>query len=32
MIAAKKTPGSEKLLDDIIRDHKSKFINTGFIF
>jgi aldehyde dehydrogenase (NAD+) len=32
MIAAKKTPSSEKLLDDIIREHKSKFINTGFIF
>ncbi|MES2752722.1 MAG: NADP-dependent glyceraldehyde-3-phosphate dehydrogenase [Pseudomonadota bacterium] len=32
MIAAKQTEASRKLLDDIVRDHKSNFINTGFIF
>ncbi len=32
MIAAKQTEGSKRLLDEIVRDHKSNFINTGFIF
>jgi glyceraldehyde-3-phosphate dehydrogenase (NADP+) len=32
MIAAKQTDDSKRLLDDIVRDHKSNFINTGFIF
>lgn len=32
MIAAKQTEASKQLLDDIVRDHKSNFINTGFIF
>lgn len=32
MIAAKQTENSKRLLDDIVRDHKSNFINTGFIF
>lgn len=31
MIAAKQTDDSKRLLDDIVRDHKSNFINTGFI-
>ncbi|HEX7882924.1 MAG TPA: NADP-dependent glyceraldehyde-3-phosphate dehydrogenase [Afipia sp.] len=31
MIAAKQTEDSKRLLDDIVRDHKSNFINTGFI-
>jgi aldehyde dehydrogenase (NAD+) len=32
MIAAKQTESTKKLLDEIIRNHKSKFINTDFIF
>lgn len=32
MIAAKQTDESKKLLDDIILNHKSKFINTRFVF
>jgi aldehyde dehydrogenase (NAD+) len=32
MIAAKQTDASKKLLDDIVQNHESKFINTGFIF
>jgi glyceraldehyde-3-phosphate dehydrogenase (NADP+) len=32
MIAAKQTEASKKLLDEIVRDHTSNFINTGFIF
>jgi glyceraldehyde-3-phosphate dehydrogenase (NADP+) len=32
MIAAKQTDSSKRLLDDIVRDHTSNFINTGFIF
>ena len=31
MVAAKGTPASKQLLDTIVRDHNSKFINTGFI-
>lgn len=31
MIAAKQTDDSKRLLDSIVRDHKSNFINTGFI-
>jgi aldehyde dehydrogenase (NAD+) len=31
MIAAKQTDASKKLLDDIVQNHKSKFINTRFI-
>lgn len=31
MIAAKQTDDSKRLLDDIVQNHKSKFINTGFI-
>lgn len=31
MIAAKQTEASKRLLDDIVRDHTSNFINTGFI-
>ncbi|MFT6670058.1 MAG: aldehyde dehydrogenase (NAD+) [Afipia broomeae] len=31
MIAAKQTDDSKRLLDDIVREHKSNFINTGFI-
>jgi glyceraldehyde-3-phosphate dehydrogenase (NADP+) len=31
MIAAKQTDASKKLLDDIVQNHKSKFINTHFI-
>ena len=31
MIAAKQTDDSKRLLDEIVRDHKSNFINTGFI-
>src|SRR6266550_6810332 len=32
MVAAKKTPTNEDLLDAIVVEHKSKFINTRFIF
>jgi glyceraldehyde-3-phosphate dehydrogenase (NADP+) len=32
MVAAKQTENSKKLLDDIILNHKSKFINTRFVF
>ncbi|OXJ13454.1 NADP-dependent glyceraldehyde-3-phosphate dehydrogenase [Burkholderia sp. AU6039] len=32
MVAAKQTEGSKQLLDSIVSDHHSKFINTGFIF
>ncbi|MDR3466521.1 MAG: NADP-dependent glyceraldehyde-3-phosphate dehydrogenase [Xanthobacteraceae bacterium] len=32
MIAAKQTNASKKLLDDIVQQHESKFIHTGFIF
>jgi glyceraldehyde-3-phosphate dehydrogenase (NADP+) len=32
MVATRKTDAGTSLLDTIIRDHKSKFINTGFIF
>jgi len=32
MIAAKQTDSSKKLLDNIINDHTSNFIHTGFIF
>jgi glyceraldehyde-3-phosphate dehydrogenase (NADP+) len=32
MIATKQTPASEQLLDAIVQNHKSKFINTRFIF
>ncbi|MEO6972321.1 MAG: NADP-dependent glyceraldehyde-3-phosphate dehydrogenase [Rhodoferax sp.] len=31
MVAAKQTQASKRLLDDIVRDHRSNFINTGFI-
>lgn len=31
MIAAKQTDDSKRLLDSIVREHKSNFINTGFI-
>lgn len=31
MVAAKQTDDSKRLLDEIVRDHKSNFINTGFI-
>lgn len=31
MIAAKQTDDSKRLLDEIVRDHTSNFINTGFI-
>lgn len=31
MIAAKQTEDSKRLLDTIVRDHTSNFINTGFI-
>ena len=31
MVAAKQTEASKALLGAIVRDHKSKFINTGFI-
>ena len=31
MVAAKQTPASKQLLDTIVREHDSKFINTGFI-
>jgi acyl-CoA reductase-like NAD-dependent aldehyde dehydrogenase len=31
MIAAKQTDTSKKLLDAIVQNHQSKFINTGFI-
>ena len=31
MVAARQTPASKRLLDDIVRDHRSNFINTGFI-
>jgi hypothetical protein len=32
MVAAKQTDESKKLLDDIVTHHKSKFINTRFLF
>jgi acyl-CoA reductase-like NAD-dependent aldehyde dehydrogenase len=32
MIAAKQTEPSKQLLNDIVRNHTSKFINTDFIF
>jgi glyceraldehyde-3-phosphate dehydrogenase (NADP+) len=32
MVAAKQTPASEQLLDAIAQEHKSKFVNTRFIF
>ena len=32
MIAAKQTEDSKRLLDAIVNEHKSNFINTGFIF
>jgi acyl-CoA reductase-like NAD-dependent aldehyde dehydrogenase len=32
MVAAKQTPANEDLLDAIVVEHKSKFINTRFIF
>jgi aldehyde dehydrogenase (NAD+) len=32
VVATKQSEASTKLLGNIIRDHKSKFINTGFIF
>ena len=32
MIAAKQTDDSKRLLDDIVREHKSNFINTGCIW
>jgi glyceraldehyde-3-phosphate dehydrogenase (NADP+) len=31
MVAAKQSDASRKLLDTIVREHQSKFINTGFI-
>ncbi|CAG4889026.1 NADP-dependent glyceraldehyde-3-phosphate dehydrogenase [Paraburkholderia saeva] len=32
MVAAKQTEDSKALLDAIVNDHQSKFVNTGFIF
>ncbi len=32
MIAAKQTDASKNLLSDIIHEHRSNFINTGYIF
>lgn len=32
MIAAKQTDDSKRLLDSIVTEHKSNFINTGFVF
>ena len=32
MVAAKQTENSKRLLDEIVRDHRSNFISTGFIF
>jgi aldehyde dehydrogenase (NAD+) len=32
VVATKQNEASTRLLDTIVRDHKSKFINTGFIF
>ena len=32
MVATKQTPASEQLLDTIAQQHKSKFINTRYIF
>jgi hypothetical protein len=32
MVAAKQTDESRALLDAMVTDHKSKFVNTGFIF
>ena len=32
MVATKQTDASTQLLDTIVREHASKFINTGFIF
>jgi glyceraldehyde-3-phosphate dehydrogenase (NADP+) len=31
MVAAKQTEASRQLLHDIVEDHRSKFLNTGFI-
>ncbi len=31
MVAAKQTQASKRLLDGIVRDHRSNFVNTGFI-
>jgi glyceraldehyde-3-phosphate dehydrogenase (NADP+) len=31
MVATKQTPSNKELLNTIVRDHKSTFINTGFI-
>jgi glyceraldehyde-3-phosphate dehydrogenase (NADP+) len=31
MVAAKQTEQNKELLNTIVRDHKSKFVNTGFI-
>jgi aldehyde dehydrogenase (NAD+) len=31
MVAAKQTEPSKKLLNAIVQDHTSQFINTGFI-
>lgn len=32
MVATKQTPANTKLLDAIVTDHKSKFVNTRFVF
>jgi acyl-CoA reductase-like NAD-dependent aldehyde dehydrogenase len=32
MISAKATDASKLLIEDIIQNHRSKFINTGFVF
>ena len=32
MVATKQTAASKQLLDAIVQQHKSKFINTRFIF
>jgi hypothetical protein len=32
MIAAKQTESSKKLLNEIVQNHRSKFINTDFVF
>ena len=32
MIAAKQTDESKRLLDTIVTQHKSKFINTRYVF
>jgi aldehyde dehydrogenase (NAD+) len=31
MVAAKQTEPSKQLLNSIVQNHKSRFINTGFI-